>query len=157
MKQTKSTLESLLLALLPYSDENLRLVFKPSSFFSNLASARTYKLNTVKNAFYRSIKRGLIVIDEDGIPRLTKSGTFKIRKYVSSKLKDGVLMVTFDIAEHERWKRRHLRLLLKELQFQQVQKSVWTTAYDHREYLLQEIEHLELKSSVNIYECRKLN
>lgn len=65
-------------------------------------------------------------------------------------------MVIFDIAEKDRAKRSHLRLLLKELSFQQVQKSVWISSQDHREYIQVEIDALNLKESVLLYEARQL-
>lgn len=65
-------------------------------------------------------------------------------------------MIVFDIAEADRRKRDHLRLLLKELSFRQVQKSVWITKFDHREYLQAEIKALGLEKEVQAYEANPL-
>lgn len=94
---------------------------------------------------------------EDGIPRLTDEGWKRVKPYRPEKLRGSVrLMVIFDIPEEERHKRRHIRMLLKELQFEQEQKSVWTTAYDHRSYLREEIKTLGLQSYVRTYECARI-
>jgi DNA-binding transcriptional regulator PaaX len=156
MRKYKNATHYVIAGLVPFTEPNLKLAFKPSAFFSDLSRTGTFKKDAIRNAFYRSIKSGLIVMDENNIPRLTNKGRLKIRPYTAGELKGSKLMVIFDIAEEERWKRQHLRLLLKELSFVQVQKSVWVTKYDHRDYLRNEVKNLDLQSSVILYECRKI-
>jgi CRISPR-associated endonuclease Cas2 len=68
----------------------------------------------------------------------------------------GKLMVIFDVSERTHRKRDRLRCLLRNLDFQQVQKSVWITEYDHRDVLVQAIKELELANQVLLYECLPL-
>lgn len=152
----KSTTHYLLAALIPYSEANLKLVFVPRAFFADLAKLDNIKQATLRSAYGRAIQQGLIEIDDHGVPRLTSKGQRKVRPYRSRKLKDAKLMVIFDIPEVDRWKRRQLRALLRELSFKQEQKSVWTTVLDHREYLKSEVAELGLEKSVRIFECRPL-
>jgi DNA-binding transcriptional regulator PaaX len=153
-KLPKTTLEYLLIALIPYSRPNLKLVFTPRHFFTDLEKIRKVKRANARNAYYRSLKKGLIEIGPDNLPRLTLKGRQKIQPFVAKKLgRNAKLMVIFDIPESEAWKRRHLRLLLKELRFQQMQKSVWMSDYDHREILRSEIKEYHLEDYVQIYEA----
>lgn len=157
-KLPESTLQYLLLALVPYSRPNLKLVFKPSLFFQDLDKIEKIKMANAKNAYYRAIRIGLIEIDESGIPRLTSKGRLKVQPFIAEKLsKNANLMIIFDIPEEESWKRRYLRLLLKELRFRQVQKSVWLSEYDHRELLVAEVEQNCLQDYVKMYEAACLD
>ncbi len=65
-------------------------------------------------------------------------------------------MVIFDIQETDRHKRRQLRTLLRQLEFEQIQKSVWSTSLDSRVYLIAEINRLGLKNEVKIFESRPI-
>jgi DNA-binding transcriptional regulator PaaX len=153
-----STIHYILAALIPYTEPNLKLAFKPSVFFNDLE-----KLDRLKNrrkafrsAYYRSIQQKLVEIDGDGVPRLTRKGRLTIQRFKPQKLKRAQLMIVFDIPEVERRKRQHLRLLLRELAFTQVQKSVWTSVYDHREYLKAEIKDNSLEKYVEIFETQTI-
>jgi DNA-binding transcriptional regulator PaaX len=142
--------------LIPYTEPNLTLAFKPGLFFADLEKVSNKSNQTIKNAYYKLIHDDHIVFDDDGIPRLTPKGLRNIKPYRPEKLEGAVLLVTFDIPENKRHKRPHLRLLLKELKFRQIQKSVWASGYDHREYLAAEIEHYSLENYVLVYEARKI-
>ncbi len=146
----------MLRALIPYSDANLKLVFKPSLFFADLERVEKISRNASKNAFYRAIRQELIEIDEQGIPRLTEKGRRDVKPFVAKKLAGAKLMIIFDIPENERWKRTHLRQLLRELSFKMIQQSVWSTDYDHRDYLKAEISNLGLARYVQLYEAHQL-
>ena len=65
-------------------------------------------------------------------------------------------MVIFDIPEVNKYKRQQLRLLLKQLEFKQVQKSVWVSQKDSREYLNAEIKRLNLNKDVLLFECHSI-
>lgn len=165
-----TALKYVLKALIPYTKANLKLAFSPNLFFNDLekisrqnnkhSSVKTekrYKIQTLRNAYYRAKKDKLIEIDESGRPRLTAAGKQKARPYQPSRLgKNAYLMVTFDIPERERHVRDHLRFLLKALEFKQVQKSVWKSEYDHRELLKTEINLHGLKEQVHVYEADKI-
>lgn len=136
----------------------MRLAFKPASFFYELEKKSRTKERTLRSAYYRAIKKGLLVIDDTGIPRLTAKGRHKIKPYKPARLaKDACLLVVFDILETERAKRNHLRALLRELSFKKVQQSVWMSRYDHREYLTMELQEYGLEDNVVVYEALKLS
>ncbi len=145
-----------LLSLIPYTEQNLKLVFLPSRFFADLDRIDNIKQNTARNAFYRSVKAGLIEYDDFGNARLTSKGMRKVAPFSAKKLPGASLMVVFDIPESERKKRDHLRSLLQELSFRQIQKSVWATDYDHKKLLKAEIEQYCLESYVQLFECRRI-
>lgn len=157
-KKYSSATHYILAGLIPYTEANIKLSFKPSAFFSDLE--KLDKVNTsrkvLQNAYYRAIKRGQIIFDDQGIPRLTPLGIRKIKLFKPKKLKSSKLMIIFDIPEAEKYKRNHLRTLLKELSFKQVQKSVWMSEYDTREYLHMEIKQYGLQPFVQIFEARSI-
>jgi DNA-binding transcriptional regulator PaaX len=152
-----STILYILAALVPYTEPNLKLSFKPSQFFNDLErlSKNGVKAGTIRTTYHRALKQGLVKLDGN-IPRLTEKGRHKIKPYHAKKLKGAQLMITFDIPEKERQKRTHLRLLLKELSFKQVQKSVWMSQNDHRKYLAAEINAHKLEKYVEIFEARSV-
>lgn len=165
-----SALKYILESLIPYTEANLKLSFRPNLFFNDLENIdrqrvwlkerrkdrERFERQTLRNQFYKAKKKGLITV-EGGVPRLTEKGRRKIRPYKPQKLgPDAYLMVTFDIPENERTKRSHVRLLLKELSFTKVQQSVWISHYDHREYIKGEIEMLDLQDHVHVYECTRI-
>lgn len=151
----KSALAYILIALIPYSRPNLKLVFFPNKFFDDLEKISKYKKSTLKKTYYRAHKSNLIKIDS-GKPALSKKGKTLVKIYQPTKLKNAQLMVVFDIPETKRHKRRVLRTLLRELYFEQIQKSVWVTKYDFVEYLKSEISANDLEDCVIIYEVSRL-
>lgn len=154
MKRKTITLY-ILEALVPYTDANLRLSYRPKEFFSELARRQTINESSVQLAFKRAIKHGYIVLDEDS-PRLTYAGKRQLAPYVSPTLSDSYILVIFDIPEEERWKRRKFRAVLKEFQFNQIQKSVWASKLDCQEYILETISLLDLGNAVKLLEARPL-
>ncbi len=157
MKKLSPATKYMLEALLPYTDANLKLVFKPSAFFYELSKRDNHKNGAYKSAFYRAIKQGLVVMDDCGVPRLTEKARRGVELYKPTKLGKGAdLVVIFDIAESDRGKRDHLRALLRELSFVKVQQSVWTSQYDHRALLRAEIAEHNLQDNVIIYEAVQL-
>jgi CRISPR/Cas system-associated endoribonuclease Cas2 len=153
-KEQTSCLRYILKGLVPYTEANLKLTFKPGLFFRDLEKISGRKKRSFQNAYYQAIRQGMITFDTDGIPRLTDAGRRAIKPYQPAILpKPARLLVIFDIPEVDRWKRRQLRALLKELRFTRIQQSVWETTYDHREYLKEEIKRLGLKDSLIVYEA----
>lgn len=141
-------------ALIPYTESNLLLTFKPAKFFNELDKRDRRGINTYRTAFSRAKKQGLIRVSSKGIPRLTPEGLAKIQPYTAKTLgKNARLLVIFDIPEDERYKRTQLRLLLNELSFKQIQKSVWASDKDHKKLLQGAIKEYELKNYVKVMEA----
>lgn len=148
----------ILSGLIPYTNANLKLAFTPSKFFYDLEKISSRKSKTIRNSYYQAIKRGLVALDPEGIPRLTKKGLQKAKFYKPKRLnKEVCLMVTFDIPESERWKRRRFRAVLREFRFSQAQKSVWISKYDFRTLLLSEIKEIGLEDYIDVYEAHRLD
>ena len=158
MRKLSPATKYVLKSLIPHTEANLRLAFKPRSFFYELSKKQNQKPKTIESAYYRAIKKGLIEIDDFNHPRLTNRGKRQIKAYKPTKLpRDAQLMVIFDIPESERAKRDHLRALLRELSFKKIQQSVWISRFDHRELLSAEIKEYNLSRYVFAYEAIRLN
>lgn len=155
MIRGRSTLGYVLEALLPYSEANIRLIYKPHQFFTELEKISEYKSRSLQNAFYSLKKRGLIEFN-DGQPRLTPKGYQHLLLFKPKEIPGAHLMIVFDIPEKQRNKRYQLRNLIRELKFKQVQKSVWVTKYECREYLNAEVKQLNVGQYVKIFEAREI-
>jgi phenylacetic acid degradation operon negative regulatory protein len=155
-RKPKSATYYVLSALIPYTEANLKLTFLPHRFFQDLDRISVHNRTANRTAYYRARQQGLIRIDNQNNVIITSKGKRKLAPYSSDKLVGSNIMVIFDVPEHERIKRNRLRQLLKDLQFKQVQKSVWMTNMDFRDVLTQEIERLDLREYVEVYEARKL-
>lgn len=157
-KKYSSATHYVLSSLIPYTESNLKLTFAPSRFFRDLDKLDFAKEKSLQNAYYRAVRRELIEIDDQGIPRLTTKGLKKLNFFEPKLLgKNARLLLIFDIPEGERWKRDRLRIVLREFSFKQVQKSVWETEYDCREYLHAEIKNNQLQDYVVLYEAARKN
>jgi DNA-binding transcriptional regulator PaaX len=143
---------------MPYTEANLKLTFSLKYFIADINKLDNYNQASLRTAYYRCVKRGLIELDEiTGQPILTDKALKKLTIYKPTKLDNSKLMVIFDISESDRWKRQQLRALLVQLKFKQVQKSVWASEYDSRVYLKSEIIRLGLSDeSVQVYESYRL-
>lgn len=149
-----SALKTILLALIPYSRQNMLLSFSPNRFFNELERQSNYSQRTLKQAYARGQRAGLIQKDSG---RLTNLGQREIRPFMATRLKGNArLMVIFDIPETDARARQHLRLTIKAWGFMQVQKSVWISDMDYREALINIIVDLELAGCVEIYEAVRL-
>lgn len=152
----RSALRYTLEALVPYTDANSKLAFKPHLFFNELEkidAERHYSRATLKRAYYEAKRKGYITSD-DGQPRLSSMAQQKLRPFQPAKRTDSYLMVVFDIPENERWKRRWFRLLLVEMKFEQIQKSVWVSKYESKEVLSAGILAHQLEDYVRVFEAR---
>ncbi len=158
--QPDSALKYLLEALIPYTNANLKLAFMPNLFFNdleNIAKTRKFNSGTYKNVYYKALKDGFIELNDGHQPRLTKQGTQLLHTFKPKKLARGAcLMVVFDIPEAKRAKRSYLRRVLYELKFVQIQKSVWVSKYDSKDYLVEEIKHHKLEAHVLLYEAAQI-
>lgn len=156
-KFSESATRYVLEALIPYTEANMLLTFKPNKFFNELEKRDNRGGQTYRRAFAHAKNRDLIRDDANGTPRLTDKGQRRIQPFIAKKLGKGAkLMIIFDIPENERSKRSHIRLLLGELSFKQIQKSVWVSSYDHTRYLKAEIKRLNLENSVRLFESSEL-
>jgi DNA-binding transcriptional regulator PaaX len=151
MNQVKkcSTTEYLLKALIPYTEQNLKLVFKPGQFFKELEKSTRSNRNTLAATMSRARKKGLI-LDYDGVPVLTEKGLKRLRTSSVDEI-SGWLMVTFDIPESKRGERDQFRYYLKVNGFKTLQKSVWYTTQDRTEELKDVVSELGLGSHVCIF------
>lgn len=155
----RSSTHYILSALLPYTEANLKLAFKPNKFFNDLEKLDEIKAEkkSIKANYYRLIKTGMIKLDDKGKPTLSKKGLKKLTPLTPKRLdKNKKILVAFDIPEKERSKRDALRTLLKELRFKQIQLSVWETDYDYADYLNSEILEYDLDKYVSIYQAVKI-
>ncbi|MBW3568628.1 CRISPR-associated endonuclease Cas2 [Candidatus Parcubacteria bacterium] len=158
-KKYRSPLHYILAGLIPYTEANVKLTFKPNQFFNDLEKLDRIKINkkAIRSTYYRAVKNGLIEFSANGKnPRLTNKGQSKLMPFSPEKLENSSLMVIFDIPEKDRSKRRQLRILLRELAFSQVQKSVWISTFDSREYLKSEIKQNKLENFVQVFEAHRI-
>ena len=150
-----SALVHILKAFIPYSRESFVLGFSPNRFFNELEKSSGYSRKTLEQSMRRARQQGLIE-ELDNKLRLTVLGQRMARPYSAGKLKNGKLMIVFDVPENQATARRQLRLLLRKWGFKQSQKSVWVSDYDHRESVKEAIKELRLQGYVKLYECALL-
>lgn len=147
----RSTTHYILSSIIPYTESNLKLTFKPNLFFTDLEklSDKRYSYDALRTSYYRAIRSGFMQVDDNGVPQLTEAGNIQLKRYQPQKLKGAAsVLVIFDIPEHQRGRRQKLRSILRELRFVQIQQSVWQSEYDVIEYLVPEIHHHGLDLSL---------
>lgn len=150
----RSAFVYVLVALIPYSKPNLMLTYKSSRFYHELSKISGYKKSTLQHAYKHGVTNGHI---DKKLPRLTKLGQRKIAPFVAKNLeKSAKLMVVFDIPESASKKRQNFRNLLKQWQFEQVQKSVWTSDKDYHLLIEEVVQELDLTGFVEVYESARL-
>ena len=129
------------------------LTFKPAQFFNELEKISKYKRKTLEAATRRARARGLIEQSHDLQLRLTALGRRTALPYTAQRLpRNARLMVIFDVPEDRATARQQFRRLLRKWQFEQIQKSVWESNYDHRESIKLAIEELGLDGCVELHE-----
>lgn len=149
---TRYVLES----LIPFSNANLKLTFSPRRFFGELEKTRDYSSSTLRQAYYAARRKGLIQMDESGLPQLSDRAQQQIRNYAPKQLAGARVMVIFDIPEERAYQRQWFRSLLRELKFEQIQKSVWMSDYDCFEVLSAGILEQKIEQYVRVYEARAI-
>lgn len=155
-KHEKSALTQILLALVPYTRQNLLLTFKPNQFFNELERTSNHSTSTLRVAFSRAKENKFITLENDQVS-LSLKGRQIVQPFIAQKLTgNGQLMVIFDIPEDSADRRRKFRLLLRQLQFKQVQQSVWMSDKDHREIIVDSIKALGLQEWVQMYESSRI-
>lgn len=154
---SKTTLQILLLALIPYTQENLKLTFIPSRFFNDLAqNNQKHSKQAFYQAYYRASLKGMILVDSKCV-KISDDGYQVIKPTFACKLNAGtLLLVVFDVPESIRNKRQKLRSYLKSLGFKQIQKSVWSSDLDFREEVKSVITELDIGYYVRIFESKSI-
>ena len=152
-----SSTKYILSGLVPFTDANLKLAFKPNLFFNDLAKISGRKEATLRNEFYRLKAKGYFKVSDYKHIELSDKAILELQRYQPQQLTNAVLMVIFDIPEVERSKRNYLRITLRQLKFEQVQKSVWVTKYECRDYLNNEIKLNNLQQYIHIYESKLIS
>ena len=145
----------MLRGLNPYTEENVLLSFKPSTFFYEMSRVSGHSEAALRNAYYRARKQDLL--SGDKVPKLTEKGMRKLQPYTAKKLgTDARLIVIFDIPEYRLTVRNSFRRLLQSLDFTMVQQSVWMSNTDHRKTLIQAVKEFNLEGCVEIHESLRL-
>lgn len=143
----------ILKGLIPYTRENVMLAFKPNLFFNELEKISRYKKKTLEAALRQAEKQGLIE-REANVIHLTDKGKGVVRPFVAEHLPDKArLMVIFDIPEERAIVRAQFRRVLQSWHFNQVQKSVWITSYDHKQSVKEIVLELDIVGYVELFEC----
>jgi CRISPR-associated endonuclease Cas2 len=160
-KQSATTY--ILKSLIPYTDANMKLAYKPNLFFNDLEKLDSkaknkplYSRTTLRTTYYRAKQRGYFVVNELGKPQLTEKGTARLQPFQPKKMDKARLLVIFDIPEKYRKSRNRFRSLLVACKFKQVQRSVWISDYDSRELLYTMIDQLHLHGEVHIFESHDI-
>lgn len=157
MRKINPTLSYVLESLIPFTEANMNLAFRPHAFFNELDRRGKISSHSARNAYYRAKSNGLIIFDGKELV-LSARAWHIIGKHTPATLPpDQCLMVIFDIPEEYRQKRRQLRSLLRELRFRQEQRSVWTSANDHREIVLRLINELQITQYTKVFLGQKLD
>jgi len=146
---------AVLRALIPYTEQNLKLVFHPGRFFDELEQSSGYSKLTLQQSYYRLKNHGFV--SDDKVPNLTAKGRRHVRPFVAKNLDGNArLMVIFDIPQDFSHQRRQLRNMLRQLGFSQTQKSVWISDKDYTEILQEAVGELKLGDWVELYEASKI-
>ncbi len=139
-------------SLIPFTDANLKLAFSPSRFFQELAKSSDTNADQLRRAYYRAKDSGIVkyidghfAIDEDYLATIIQHTT-------TPQLPDNEsMLVIYDIPEEVAHKRQELRGLLRELEFVQVQKSVWQTSKNCLAPVLAMIAKLKIEPYVQVF------
>ena len=155
-KTQQSATILILKALIPYTNQNLRLTYNPSEFFNELERASGFSRRTLVQSFARAKKQHLI--NNSDTPGLTIKGRQHVQPFIARELRGGgQLMVIFDIPEDFGQQRRQFRTLLKYLGFSQVQRSVWVSPNDHAQVVKEAVDELQLGGWVQVYEAARIH
>ena len=147
----------ILKGLVPYTEANMMLAFKPGLFFSELEKISRYKRQTLEAAMREAERQKLIelkVKQDQNIVRLTELGQKVVRPFVAKRLgNDAKLMIIFDVPEDMAYARARLRRVLRSWKFKPTQKSVWITSYDHKQSVDELVKELDIEAYTQLFEC----
>ncbi len=141
-----SALAYLIGGLIPYTEPNLKLVFKPSQFFRELSQKSGLAESTLKNALVQAKRENLLSQNESrfNFSKETKRLINRFEKLEATPLRSGYMLVLFDIPQSHDTERRLFVRELKSLRFKQIQKSVWANDHDNRDIVLDIIAELKI-------------
>lgn len=152
-----SALLYVLQALVPFSDANIKLAFKPHLFFRDLDRIANKPKKRFERAYDRALKTGLIQGQLGGV-HVTPQARALLAQFNPYLLDSGIkFMIIFDIPEKDKIKRQALRRVLRRLDFTCLQKSVWTSDYDYTELFKAYAEQQQLQSFLKIYKVTLLS
>jgi len=147
----------ILKSLIPYTEANMMLAFKPGLFFSELEKISRHKRRALEVAMREAERQKLIelkVKQDQNIVRLTELGQKVVRPFVAKRLgNDAKLMIIFDVPEDMAYARARLRRVLRSWNFKPTQKSVWITSYDHKQSVNELVKELDIESYTQLFEC----
>lgn len=156
-KKTMTPLIYVLLALIPYTKPNQKLAYKPSLFFNDLEKLSGYSNKSLRSACRNATLKKLVSFQDASI-KISLAGRQKLQPFIAHTLGNNAqLMVIFDIPEEMAGTRKKFRTLLIMLGFRQVQQSVLTSPYDHRQILTETIIELGLEEFVQLYEADQIH
>jgi DNA-binding transcriptional regulator PaaX len=147
----------------------LKLYSGPSVILSWIKSSNGKLLIPKRNQkdFWRDLSR----LKKDGLietkttskmvqARLTKLGELeflRIKIFQTGPLPDGqVCVVVFDIPEKNRTERKLLRSLLKEFDFERIQKSVWFSLFDAAEPLVDFFKATKVDKWIMVFVAKEI-
>lgn len=147
-----SAIGYILEGLLPYTDANLKLTFKPTQFYQELSRQTGMAESSLKNALVQAKKQNLIAHTggKFTFSKHAKMLVNRFKKLEATPLKSGYMLVLFDIPQTHDKARRYLVRELKALRFKQIQKSVWASDHDNRDIILDIISELKIGRFVAI-------
>jgi DNA-binding transcriptional regulator PaaX len=127
------------------------------------AYTRTFKAKTFYATLSRLKSQGLLSHEKRGIWRITKQGKAfaeKISRYLDyeswkREKTDSRVLIIFDIPELQRKKRDYLRLELRYLDFEPLQKSVWIGKRPLPPAFIAYLRDMNLLSHVHILAIQK--
>lgn len=154
-RKPKSSLEFIILGLIPYTRPNLLLAFKPHQFFNELERLSGIPKENLKKTYTHAKRRGLISHSPDSTALSLKARQIA-EPFIAAQLPNARLMIIFDIPEAHRAQGRIFRRILRQLGCTQVQRSVWMTPRDYRVVLRETIDDLGLGRFVNMYAAEEL-
>jgi len=155
LRKNSATVQ-VLLALVPYTRQNLMLTFRPTQFFDEMEKTSKYSAATLNVAFQRAKRQKLITVKQNTMS-FSLSARQTVQPFIAQQLQGGgKLMVIFDIPEDSAHIRRELRFVLIQLGFKQIQRSVWMSDRDHRQLLKETIEVLDAGEWVRLYEAARV-
>ena len=142
----KSKVEKALIVIDALISETESLFYPYKSFGKQFRKQRGILSRTLS---YLKEKGYLDEVEEKAF-KLANKGLIKIFRFNNKNQRwDGNWhILTFDIAEKDRFKRDFFRYKLKELDFRYIQKSVWICPWDISEKLEILIEELNLKDNI---------
>ncbi len=124
-----------------------------------LKTNNSFEAKQLSNAFRSLEKDRLVVHERKGIWKITEQGKDWIKdllrwrgyieKKTQTKKKDTIII--FDIPEQNRKKRLYLRIELRALGFEQLQKSVWIGTGPIPEPFIRYLHELRLLSYIHIF------